>query len=268
MNGQELMSPAGGAGNPGGEGRIQVLGAVRWVFRDADWLKSVLIGVVFMLIPVAGPIALAGWLCEIHQRLVRGHPRPMPRLDFADFVHYLSRGVTPFVVQLVVMLPSLLITYGLLAAGGFLVWMDVQGGAGGVGLLIVALVIALFGVVAWAAMAVFVNAAQTRAELTEDLGQSLSFGALMQYSRATWKTVLWKYFLFAFVALGLALCGLVLCYFGMYPAMVILQLAGVSLRFQIYRDHLVRGGAMIAVKQPVALPSETPPPAPAAYPGY
>jgi hypothetical protein len=265
MTGQELIAP--GAGAPGADTRVKVLGAVRWVFSDPDWSKSVLLGVVFLLIPVAGPIALAGWKCEIHQRLVRGHPRPMPKLDFNDFGHYLSRGVTPFLVQLAVTLPVLLVTYGLVVAGGISVVVAERTGGADVALLVLGLVFALVGLCAFLVLSVVVNAAETRAELTENIGQALSFSQLMQYSRATWTTVMWKYIVFGFVATGLFLCGLVLCYFGAYPAMIVVQLAAVALRFQIYRGYLADGGEMIALKAPVALPSEAPP-APPGYPGY
>ena len=263
MTGQQLIAP--GAGAPGADTRVKVLGALRWVFSDPDWTKSLLFACVFMLIPIVGPIALAGWMCEIHQRLVRGHPRPMPRLDFNDFVHYLSRGVNPFVVQLVVTLPAVLVMYGLLTAGALSIVVAERAGRTSVGLLVVAAALGLVVLVGSLVVAVLINAAQTRAELTEDIGQALSFGELMRYSRATWKTVIWKTIVFSFVALGLVLCGLLLCYFGLYPAIVVIQLASCSLRFQIYRDYLHRGGTPIAVKAPVALPSGTPQPA---YPGY
>ena len=261
------MAP--GPGVPGADGHVRVLGAVRWVFSDAEWTKSVLFGCIFMLIPIAGPIALAGWMCEIHQRLVRGHPRPMPKLDFSDFGHYLSRGVAPFVVQLVVMLPAMLVMYGLMFAAG-MVLMAVATQPGGPDALVIVLgaAVALIALVGFLVVAVLINAAQTRAELTENIGQALSFGELMRYSRATWGMVVWKTILFGFVSLGLFLCGLLLCYFGLYPAIVVIQLAACSLRFQIYREYLRRGGTPIPLKAPVALPSEMPPAAPQPHPGY
>ena len=85
--------------------QVSVVDSVRFVFEDDEWKTNVLIGTVLTLIPVIGPIVLAGWLCEIHQRLVRGHPRTAPKLDFSDLGHYLGRGVWPFLVQLVMSLP-------------------------------------------------------------------------------------------------------------------------------------------------------------------
>lgn len=265
MAGEQLMAP--GPGTPGADGRVRVLGAVRWVFGDPDWTKNVLIGVVFMLLPVVGPIALSGWMCEIHQRLVRGHPRPTPKLDFNDFVHYLSRGVNPFVVQLVVMLPAMLVMYGLIVAAAVLVAFAAQSGGPDALMIVLGSVVGLVALIGFLLLAVLVNAAQTRAELTENIGQALSLGPLMQYSRATWATVMWKSIAFGFVATGLFLCGLLLCYFGVYPAIVVVQLASLSLRFQIYRGYLAGGGEMIVMKAPVTLPSEAPP-GPPAYPGY
>lgn len=264
MTGQELMAPGPGVAGP--DERVRVLGAVRWVFSDSDWTKSVLFACVFILIPIVGPIALAGWMCEIHQRLVRGHPRPMPKLDFADFVHYLSRGIYPFVVQLILTLPIALVMYGLVfAAGMFLMVVASHGGGPSVALIAVGAGVGLVALVGSLVVAVLLNAARTRAELTEDIGQALSFGEMMRYSRATWAVVVWKTIAFGFVSLGLFLCGGLLLCVGIYLAAVVIQLAACSLRFQIYRDYLRRGGAPIALKEPVALPSEA---LPAAYPGY
>ena len=113
------------------------------------------------------------------------------------------------------------------------------------------------GVLLSLAFAVVLNAAFTRAELTESFGDALSPGALVHYSRTTWHKVIVKSIAFAFVGFGIVLCGMALFCVGLYPAMVILQIAGVHLRWQIYRYHVGRDGEPISVKEPQAIPSET-----------
>jgi len=234
---------------------LSALEAVRFVFRAPDWMHNVLIGLVFMLIPVVGPIVLAGFLCEVHQRLVRRHPQPVPKLDFSDFGHYLSRGVAPFIVSLVVVMPVMLVSYALIGGAVFAGIMIAQTTEPLFGLL-VGVSGGLVAVLLWILSSIFMNAAQTRAELTEDFGQSLSLSELMAYARATWKAVLVKTITFGFVGLGIILLGLLACYFGLYPAIVILQVAAMHLRWQIYENHVALRGAPIAVKAPVWLPSE------------
>jgi hypothetical protein len=253
--GLPAAAPAAPAAAPPPAPPLSALEAVRFAFRAPDWMHNVLMGLLFMLIPVAGPIVFAGFLCEVHQRLVRRHPQAVPRLDFSDFGHYLSRGVAPFIVSLVVVMPVLLVSYALIGGAVFAGYMIAQTtepvfgvlvGAGG----------GLVAVLLWILTSIFMNGAQTRAELTEDFGQSLSLSELMAYARSTWKAVLVKTITFGFVALGIVLLGLLACYFGLYPAIVILQIAAMHLRWQIYENHVARNGVPIAVKAPVWLPSE------------
>jgi hypothetical protein len=60
-------------------------------------------------VPVVGPIALSGWMCEVHQRRVRRHPTPVPKIDFGDFGEYIKRGLHVFLVQLVITMPLMFV---------------------------------------------------------------------------------------------------------------------------------------------------------------
>jgi hypothetical protein len=134
--------------------------------------------------------------------------------------------------------------------------------------------IAVGGVLGLLALAVMLsvgavlNAAQTRAELTENFSEALSFGKLMAYTKATFWRVLVKNFWFMFVAIGIILVGMMACYIGIYPAAIVLQIASVHLRFQIYDDYLARGGEPIQLKPPQQLPSEARAQAQGAWAGY
>jgi hypothetical protein len=235
---------------------VSVLDSVRFVFDDPQWKNNVGIGLVFSLIPLVGPIALGGWLCEIHQRLVRGDPRPTPKLDFADLGHYLTRGVVPFLVQLVVLAPLWL----LFMAGYFITAFGVIAAVSATGQPLVGVLIVVAALVCM--MAVFVAAglvgtsAQTRAELTESFTESLSPGAVLGYMLSTWSQILVKGFLFTLLSMGIALAGLALLCVGVYPAAVVIQIAAVHLRWQIYRYHVDRGGEPISIKEPQVPPSE------------
>jgi hypothetical protein len=236
---------------------VSAIAAVKFVFSSGDWKSNVLFGLVLNLIPIAGPIALCGWLAEMNQRLVRRHPEPLPKFDFADFVHYLTRGVMVFLVSLVVSLP---IGFAIALVVGVAVFGGVLAGAGTDGEpLVIFGVWALAGltsVVVWLVLSVFMNAAQTRVELTEDFGQALNLGKVWDYARATWATVLVKNIVFGLVAFGLILAGMLLCYVGIYPAIAVIQIAAAHLRWQVYEQYLRAGGEPIALKPPQWIPSE------------
>jgi len=241
---------------PAASPTVRVLDSLRFVFDDRDWKTNCLIGVVFLFIPIVGPIALAGWLCEIHQRLVRGHPQPMPKLDFTDLGHFLGRGVAPFLVQLVLSVPvSIMIVGGYFVTAFGSLAIIAATGEPLLGLLVVLVVAVGVGVLSLV-LGIVMNAAFTRAELTESIGDALSIGPVLQYTRTTWLQVLIKNILFGFVGLGLILVGMALFCVGIYPAAIVLQVAAMHLRWQIYRYHVDRGGEPIAVKGPQVLPSE------------
>jgi hypothetical protein len=244
---------------PHDDARPSVLEAARFPFQGPDWTHNLLLGSVFVLIPVVGALALQGWMCEVLQRLERTDARPVPKLDFKDFGHYLGRGVAPFVAGLVVgMLFACLWVGGFLLAflGGLLVSSSSENallagafwGLGGVLCL-----------VGFALGTILGHPARLRAELTEEIGEGLALGKLLRFARVAWWQILYRTFLLTCLGIPLALGGYCLCFVGFYAAIVVILMATAHLRWQIYRYYLVRGGEPIAVKPAAALPSETPP---------
>lgn len=214
-------------------------------------------GSLLLLVPMVGPIALMGFLCEIQQRLAREQARPVPRLDMRDIGHYMGRGLAPLLVELALGLPVVLLAYGLLALAIVIAawsgetiepWMSVLG-------------LALMGIGVLAALTVLtilVNAGRTRAELTEDFAEALSLGPLLAYARATGPTVLAKNTALYGIGLAMSLGGLLLFCVGVFPVSVLLQIAGVHLRWQIYASFMGSGGSPVELKPPAELPSEGP----------
>lgn len=255
----EAVVPAHDPGlSPGASGapEVSVIRALKDVFADPEWKHNVLFALIFMIIPIVGPIALSGWMCEIQQRKARRHPSPVVYIEFADFGEYIKKGLTVFLVSLVSTLPLMVVLYGLLGAMAAFVFMTMSAtgealagvAVGLVGGLVTALIMLCVGVV--------INALTTRAELTENFGEAFRMSELMPYIKATFWRVLVKNIVFGFVAFGIVLLGMLACYVGLYPAVAVIQIAAMHLRFQVYEEYLSRGGAPIPVKEAVALPSE------------
>jgi hypothetical protein len=252
---------------PHDDARPSVLEAVRFPFQGPDWTHNLLLGSVFVLIPLVGALALQGWMCEVLQRLERSHPRPVSKLDFQDFGHYLGRGVAPFVTGLVVGMSLWLLASGGLFVGllGSLLVSRLSGNA------LLAGACWGLGVVLFVVGAVFATVltlpAMLRAELTERIGAGLDFGKVLGFARIAWWQILYRTFLLTCLSVPLALGGYCLCLVGLYAAIVVILMATAHLRWQIYRYYLTRGGEPIAVKPAEVLPSEAPrppfyPPAP------
>jgi hypothetical protein len=235
---------------------VSAVTAIKFLFQDPDWKSTIVIASVYSLIPVLGQIALVGWHAEIMQRLARRHPRPIPKLDFSDLMHYFGRGISPFVVALLMTIPlSVIVT--VLATGGILGATALAATTNEPALMILVLVVVgLVTFVASAAMSVLFLAAQTRADLTEDIGAAISPGAILAYARKIWVPALVASLLYALLAIPVMLLGYAACVVGAYPALAIISTGSVSLRWQIYCRYLSLGGEPIAVKAPVQVPSE------------
>lgn len=249
------LAPPHAAGPP--PAPLSAIASVKFVFASPEWKTNVLFGMLLSLIPIAGPIAFAGWLAEMNQRLVRRHPTPLPKFDFTDFVHYLGRGLPVFLANLLASLPFAFMA-GILAMVAVFGGVAAQVGMHGEPFIMIGVwaLTGFFFFAGWLVTSVFTNAAQTRAELTEDFGQAIDFGKLWAYTRATWARVLVKNISFAFIAMGLFFLGMLLCYLGMYPAIAVIQIAAAHLRWQVYEHYLAEGGEPIALKPPQWLPSE------------
>ena len=249
----EAQYLAPGPATPAG---VSALRAVSAAWNDQNFKNNVLLGLVFLLIPIVGPIALSGWMCEAHQRLLRRHPNPMPKIDFGDFGDYIKRGLAVFLSSLVIAIPVMIVVYVFMAAAGFATFAVIAATNEPILGIAVGIVVGLISIVVTLALSVVVNAVHTRAELTEDFGKALSFGKVMGYAKATAGTVIVKNLAFMLIALGIVLVGLMLCYLGVYPAAVLLQIASMHLRYQIYQDYLAKGGEPIELKPPQPLASE------------
>ena len=236
--------------------RVSVMDALRFVFSTDDWKNNLLISSVFMFIPLIGPIANTGWHAEIVQRLARRDPRPIPRLEFSDLMHYAARGAPAFFVAVVVMLPIMFLSYVVMFVGifgGTAVASAVNEPAV---LGVVWAIIGVFWLVLLFAMGMFVHAAQARAELTESFGEAISPGKVLQFLGKTWGTLLVSTILLGLASVPIVLLGYLMCIFGLYPAIVLVTIAASHLRWQLYERYLLRGGEPFAIKPPQQLPSE------------
>lgn len=251
---EPYAAPSADAPPPPG-GSIRFGEAIKFCFRaDRPWM-NILVSSLLAFIPVAGPIALGGWHAEIMQRLVRRHPTPIPTLEFSDFMHYLSRGVQPFVMRVLVSLPfTVLIVFGSIIGG---VSASFAGRRGDPTVIFVVWgIIAALSFLMAPFMAIVTSAVYTRADLVEEFGPAMQPRKLMTYMGATWLGVLGSAFVFGLLSFAMILVGIIACYVGAFVASAIVQLGQLHLRWQIYERFVARGGEPIPVKAAVQLPSE------------
>ena len=251
---------------------IDYFAGFSFLFRYPNWGVNLLMGGLFTLIPIVGPLVLIGWYCEVFQRLVLRHPNPLPKLDFNDFVHLLGRGVVPFVVALVITLPLVLLIMVFFFAIAFIVTFffgnnpQAANQPGTVIMMVGGGILVFMAIMV--PMVVITNAALTRAYMTENFGQAFDIKRVLAYAKRTWKYVLLAYLVYLPVSILGALVGMMALYFGIFFVSFILNLAWIYMAWQIYEVYLSEGGEPIPIRSPrQVLPSEQPrPPLPSQAP--
>ncbi len=251
---EPYASPSADASPPPGES-IRFGEALKFCFRAEKPWMNILVSSLMAFIPIAGPIAIGGWHAEIMQRLVRRHPTPIPTFAFDDFTHYLTRGVQPFVMRVIVSLPfTMFIVIGSMIGGASASFMARSGDP--TAMFVVWGIIAGVMVLSAPIMAIVTSAVYTRADLVEEFGAAMQPRKLMKYMGATWLGVLGTSIVFGLLSLVMVLVGVLACYVGAFIASAIVQLGQLHLRWQIYERYVARGGEPIPVKAAVMLPSE------------
>ena len=259
--------------------------AYRFVFQSRNWLMNLLWGSLCFLVPILGPMVLAGYLFEVIEWLHRRREEEKlpwveptgitaapeaaiqtePGVSAGDFEYaapdhypdfnvnriqdYLMRGVWPFLVQMVVHLPVSLLFAGLYVL--MMVLIGVGSASGGpvwvfLAIFLVGLVVTLL--LAVASLIIMVPL-YLRAGLSRDFASAFSMAFLKNFLRLTGKElVLSQLFLQATGAVA-GIVGMMVCGVGLYPAMVLWAMAAHHLDFQLYELYLQRGGEPIRPRE-------------------
>lgn len=244
----EKLSPGPAEARP-----ARVSEALSFAFDDK---RSLLVGGLWLLVPVAGWLAISGWASEAQRRLLQNHPDPVPRLALRDFLHYARRGRASAFVEV--------IGTGVLWAVGVALFALLNASLLAAGMVAGSLLVplamlcasVLFGAATLGMVTAIFNQMLTRAELTESLSDAVAVGEAWREARPIRKKTFATYLLFLPVSLALVILGSMLCGLGILPALVAIKLTGAHLRVQLYEQRLAKGGPALPVPTPAVLPSE------------
>ena len=126
--------------------------AFTFMFKDEDWIKKVLLGILLSLVPIFGQFALVGYVLAVVRNVKNDEPRPLP--DWGEVVQYFVDGLKYWVVSLVYSLPVVVLSCPLMLTGFLPIvagnneeLMGVLAGVSGVLALILSLPAVLYGLV-------------------------------------------------------------------------------------------------------------------------
>ncbi|MBN1978553.1 MAG: DUF4013 domain-containing protein [Anaerolineae bacterium] len=81
--------------------------AFTYIFKDEEWIKKVLLGIVLSIVPIFGQLALTGYIIVVIRNVKANDPRPLP--DWNEIGQYFMDGLKLFVVSLIYSLPALIL---------------------------------------------------------------------------------------------------------------------------------------------------------------
>jgi len=226
--------------------------AFSFVFEDEKWVSKVLLGGLFMLIPIVN-FAVIGYMLKVAQNVAQRNPRPLPEWGGGEFGNHFMRGLHGIVIQIVYQLPTIILYVlffcVLAAAGGAAGSERSSNGAGAIGALGLCLLPLIFILALVGAFLAYV--ACGRYVATNALSEALKFSDVIASARGNlgaWLMLLLVVILAGFVgSLGAIACGVGLLFTSFYAQCVIGHALG-----QTVSQLGIAGGA--------APPSYGPPP--------
>jgi hypothetical protein len=257
---------------------MHYLQAYRFVFKSANWLTNLLLTSVCSIIPMIGQIVLIGYFFEVIdvflrrrtlERLGEGNrsseafgervmdalpadedyaAQSYPDFNFNRFADYLTRGIWPFLIRLVVNLTVAMVAFfffvvGMMAAG-------VAVGAVDSPLVFLALYGAFWIVYLFIMLIVGIltTPLYLRAGLSGDFATAFSLTFYRDFMQRVGKEVILAEVFLAASGAVLSVVGLLMCYIGLFPAMALLLYAHHHLEYQLYELYLERGGTPVERK--------------------
>ena len=242
---------------------IKLESAFRDLFSTPEKWMTILLLSVCMLIPVAGPIAISGYLIRRFASVRRGFSAVDFKFDY--FGEYLQIGLWPFLCSMVisvVAMPLFLLCYTPM----LLMMADPESGV--LVAISILLVLVLFVAVS-ILLTLIMYPVILRSGLQVNFRAGFSGGFIRDFlKRVGGQVILWAVILVA-ISIPLYIVGYVALLIGIYPVAAALYFVGYHLMFQMYDLYLERGGEEIEVADDVygSVPVMPPPFPPSLPPG-
>ena len=98
-----------------------------YVFDDPDWLTKILIGGLFYIAGflIIGWFFILGYVARTTRNVIAGHARPLP--DWENLGDFFNEGLRLFGVALCVVLPMMMLAFGIMIPAGILSSIDNEG---------------------------------------------------------------------------------------------------------------------------------------------
>ncbi len=242
---------------------MNYIASIQDFFKSPKWVMNLLLGIVAMIIPVVGPIVLAGWLITgFWARRDDENPATFPDFDFQNFVKYLEKGLWPFLVNLVVsivMIPvaMILMFIPMLMIGAL--GSNSDGDAAGFLGMFMMLVMLVLWAVMMAVLFFVTTPLMLRATITQDFAKAFDFGFVKRFLILVKGEMVMAALFMLGVGVVMMILAVVTCYIGALLVAPVVFYAWHHLQKQLYKLYLSRGGDPIPVSPKLTDDAGTPP---------
>jgi hypothetical protein len=214
-------------------------------FKCPEWKKNLLLGAVSILIPMIGPLVLAGWHIKEFWASEddQDHTLVTP-FDFQYLGKYLELALCPFLVALVaamVFLPILALGIGIPTA---LIFISNHGrDLTPQPFPIVPFVCVLVAyLVCLGSYQLILFPLSLRATITQDFRVAFDFSFCWKFLSLVWLDLLKSFGFQVLLAMCLLIFSVITCYIGMFFAAPVVMFSWSHLKKQLYLTYLARGG--------------------------
>ncbi len=198
--------------------------------------KGLLLGCLVLFLPVVGPMVFMGYQAEVTEDLERD-PDILDHdpFDLKHFSRYLTRGVWPFLMSLIVQaITVVFIAVAVAAAVG--VGFAAQNGLIGYASFYLFLIPATFIATLFSLPLIL------HVQLAGKLRVGAAFAFSSRFLGKLWGQCFVTIFVHMLISMPIILLGYAMCCVGVIPAVIIISMAQDHLSVQLYRIYLAEGG--------------------------
>ncbi len=198
--------------------------------------KGLLFGCLILLLPVVGPMVFMGYQAEVTEDLERD-PDILDHdpFDLKHFSRYLTRGVWPFLMSLIVQAIMMIFMAVAIAAA-------VGVGYAAQNFLVGYASFYLFLIPVTFIATLFSLPLMLHVQLAGKLRVGAAFAFSSRFLGKLWGQCLVTLFVHMLISSLIGMAGYAMCCVGIIPALVIISMAQDHLSVQLYRIYLAEGG--------------------------
>jgi hypothetical protein len=227
--------------------------AIRAPFKSPNWMMNAVWVLICLILSmfIVGAIVLFGYQMEVIERRGRGRSGTWPDFDPNRFGEYLSRGLWPWLVNIILAMGILIplwIVMGLSMAiiGAVL---GAPGEGSGLSGVLVVLLFGVFVAVVFVCVIFVIGPCTLRAGLAADFGEGFNFKWAIDFGKRVWGQMILAGLVAMLIGAVAELVGALACFVGLLATIPLAQLMITDLGVQLYDIYLTRGGQPVPRRQ-------------------